>query len=130
MSEVVKRLRERRANVWEQAKTLADRAADENRNFNGEEQSSWDTLNAELDALDKRIKAVIDGETRAKETEEAFAKLERKPDLRGGDSVETADESPEIAQVRAMLRGEAGAPRGIEINPSGRVNFRTLSKLS
>jgi HK97 family phage major capsid protein len=29
-----------------------------------------------------------------------------------------------------MLRGEAGAPRGIEINPTGRTNFRTLSKLT
>ncbi|HEY1177101.1 MAG TPA: phage major capsid protein [Phytomonospora sp.] len=128
MSEVVKRLRERRANVWEQAKALADRAADENRNFNGEEQGSWDTLNAELDALDKRIKAVIDGEQRAKDTEDAFAKLEAKPDQRGNGSAE--DESPEVAQVRAMLRGEAGAPRGIEINPTGRTNFRTLSKLT
>ncbi|GAB3884568.1 phage major capsid protein [Terrabacter terrigena] len=129
MSEVVKRLRERRANVWEQAKALADRAADENRNFNGEEQSSWDTLNAELDALDKRIKAVIDGEQRAKETEEAFSRLEAKPDQRGGDQA-ADDESPEVAQVRAMLRGEAGAPRGIEVNPTGRTNFRTLSKLT
>src|SRR5206468_3711920 len=50
MSEVVKRLRERRANVWEQAKGLADRAAEENRQFSGEEEGQWTALNAELDA--------------------------------------------------------------------------------
>ena len=79
MSEVVKRLRDRRLNVWEQAKGLADSAAEENRAFSGEEQGQWDTLNAELDALDKRIKAVIDGEQRAKDTEDAFSRLEGKP---------------------------------------------------
>lgn len=126
MSEVVNRLRERRANVWEQAKTLADRAADENRNFNGEEQSSWDTLNAELDALDKRIKAVIDGETRAKETEEAFSKLEGKPRVAGG----APPEDSEVAQIRGMLRGEAGYSRVYEVKPSGPIDIRTLSKLT
>ena len=39
-------------------------------------RSQWDTLNAELDALDTRIKAVIDGEKRAKDTEESFTRLE------------------------------------------------------
>jgi HK97 family phage major capsid protein len=129
MSEVVKRLRERRANVWEQAKTLADRAADENRSFNGEEQGSWDTLNAELDALDKRIKAVIDGEQRAKDTEEAFSKLEGKTQVRDGDRGTDA-ESAEVVQLRSILKGEPGAAKGMEVNPTGRVDFRTLSKLT
>jgi HK97 family phage major capsid protein len=129
MSEVAKRLRERRANVWEQAKTLADKAADENRAFSGEEEGSWASLNAELDALDKRIKAVIDGEQRAKDTEDAYSKLEQKPQIRGAAAGEDS-EAPEVAQLRAMLRGEAGAPRGCEVKPTARVNFRTLSKLT
>jgi HK97 family phage major capsid protein len=129
MSEVAKRLRERRANVWEQAKTLADKAADENRAFSGEEEGSWASLNAELDALDKRIKAVIDGEQRAKDTEDAYSKLEQKPQVRGAAAGEDS-EAPEVAQLRAMLRGEAGAPRGCEVKPTARVNFRTLSKLT
>jgi HK97 family phage major capsid protein len=127
MSEVAKRLRERRANVWEQAKALADTAAEENRAFNGEEQSSWDTLNAELDALDKRIKSVIDGEQRAKDTEEAYAKLEGQPDVR---SREQATQTGVVSDLRAMLSGQPGAPRSIEVKPNGPVNFRTLSKLS
>lgn len=129
MSEVAKGLRERRAKVWEQAKAIADRAADENRAFSGEEQGTWDTLNAELDALDKRIKNVIDGEARAKEAEEAYSKLEAQPQVRGG-SQSTDSESADVIAIRAMLRGEAGAPRGYEVKPQSRVDFRTLSKLT
>lgn len=128
MSEVTKRLRERRANVWEQAKELADRAAEENRAFGGEEQSSWDTLNAELDALDQRIKSVIDGEQRAKDTEEAYAKLEGQPDVRGRG--QTQPDEGVMSEVRAMLTGQPGAPRSINVKPDGPVNFRTLSKLT
>lgn len=125
MSEVVNRLRERRANVWEQAKALADRAADENRAFEGEEQSQWDSLNAELDALDTRIKSVIDGEQRAKDIQDSYSKLEDRPAV---DSRQQASKDTE--QIRAMLLGEAGAPRAIDVKPSGPVNFRTLSKLT
>jgi HK97 family phage major capsid protein len=128
MSEVVKRLRERRQNVWEQAKELADRAADENRNFSGEEQSAWDTLNAELDAYDKRIKNVIDGEQRAKDTEDAFTKLEGQPATGGKNG--NAPESKRLAELRAFALGEPGAPRVFDIRPEGPVEQRLLSKLS
>lgn len=121
MSDVVKRLRERRASVWEQAKALADRAADENRAFNGEEQGSWDTLNAELDALDKRIKSVIDGEQRAKDTEEAFTKLEGKPAASG------RQPEPGKDDLRKFMSGKAG--HEYEIRSNG-TDLRTLSKLT
>jgi hypothetical protein len=72
---------------------------------------------------------LLEGEQRAKDTEDAYAKLEgsrRSPDA----AATRAARRREVAQVRAMLRGEAGAPRGIEVKPSGRVDFRTLSKLT
>jgi HK97 family phage major capsid protein len=125
VSEVVKRLRERRAKVWEDAKALADRASDENRAFSGEEESTWASLNSELDALDKRIKAVIDGEQRAKDVEESYAKLEGKPQVEG-----KREQSQLETQLRGMLTGEPGAPRYMEVKPNGPVNFRTLSKLT
>lgn len=118
MSEVAKRLRERRANVWEQAKALADRVAEENRNFTGEEESNWTALNAELDALDLRIKAVLDGEQRAKDAEDAMSKLRGEPRQQDNNSV--SDE------LRSFLRGEG--PRAITINPAGPVDFRSLAK--
>ncbi len=74
-SEVTKRLRDRRLNVWEQCKTLADRAATENRSFSAEEQGSWDVLNEEMDTLDTRIKAALDAEQRSAEADAAFNRL-------------------------------------------------------
>ena len=123
MSEIIKTLRERRQNVWEQAKALADRAADENRAFEGEEEGSWTALNAELDALDKRIKSVLDGEQRAKDIEDSFSKL-------SGKTVERQSVDSQSNELRAFLRGEQGAPRSYEVKPNGPVNFRDLSKLS
>jgi len=123
MSEVVKSLQERRMRVWEQAKALADTAADENRTFSGEEESSWQSMNAELDALDKRIKAVIDGEQRAKDAEDAMSKLRGEPRGKGGpDAAGTSEE------LRKFLRGEGG--RTFDVRPAGPVSFRDLSKLT
>jgi HK97 family phage major capsid protein len=127
MSEVIKRLRERRGQVWEQAKAIADKAADEQRNFSGEEESSWQALNAELDALDKRIKNVVEGEQRAKDIEDAYGRLEGQPKTGEGRSV---DQSSKAAEIRAMLLGEAGAPRGVDVVPDGPVDFRSLTKLT
>ncbi|MFA3877545.1 phage major capsid protein [Streptomyces sp. MMCC 100] len=123
MSEVVKSLQERRLRVWEQAKALADAAAEENRTFSGEEESSWQSLNAELDALDKRIKAVIDGEQRAKDAEDAMSKLRGEPRGKGG-----PDTQPNSEELRKFLRGEGG--RTFDVVPAGPVSFRDLSKLS
>ncbi len=74
-SEVTKRLRDRRLNVWEQCKSLADTAATENRAFTAEEQGSWEVLNEEMDNLDKRIKAALDAEQRAATADQAFNRL-------------------------------------------------------
>ncbi|MFJ8163819.1 phage major capsid protein [Streptomyces sp. NPDC096136] len=127
MSEVAKKLRERRLNVWEQAKELADRAADENRAFSGEEEKSWIALNSELDALDVRIKAVLDGEQRAKDAEDAMAQLRGEPRKQVTQGGGAGGEQADVA-LRSFLRGEG--PRAIDVRPSGPVNFRDLSKLS
>jgi HK97 family phage major capsid protein len=124
MSEVTKRLRDRRLSVWEDAKKLADVAADENRAFNSEEQSQWDTLNAELNALDSRIKSVIDGEQRAKDTEDAFNRLEGRSSE--GREVATRGRGEVEDQFRAFLRGEGG--RAFDIHPEARTDYRALQK--
>lgn len=128
MSDLIKTLRERRANVWEQAKTLADRVADENREFSGEEEGSWVSLNAELDKLDQRIKAAIDGEQRAQDIASAYDRLEGKPkvDQRGG-----SQEEGFAAELRDFMAGKRG--HAFEVNPGPTKLFsehRTLSKLS
>lgn len=119
MSEVLDRLQESRNRVWEQAKELADKAAAESRAFDGTEESTWQTLNAELEALDKRMQNVLDGEQRAADTAAAFDKLQgRKPDreVRGQNGQSDGDE------LRKFLRGEG--PRAFEVKPPAKFDFR------
>lgn len=125
MSEVAKRLRERRASVWEQAKEIAERSANENRAMSGEEEATWMSLNAEIDALDKRIKAMLDGEQRAKDAEDTMAKLRGEPRGRqgGGPAIGQGNEA-----LRSFLRGEG--TRYFDVVPSGPVDYRALSKLT
>lgn len=123
MSEMVKQLRDRRQNVWEQAKALADKAADENRAFSGEEENTWQSLNAELDALDARIKSVIEGEQRAKDIEDSFSKLTGKPKDKDAPQQHQGQE-----ELRAWARGEG--KRVFDVVPTGPVNFRDLTKLT
>lgn len=143
MSDVVAKLRDRRTRVVEEARRLAEIAAEANRNFSGEEEAQWQTLNSEIDALDKRIGAMVEGETRAKKTEDAMRDLEGKPrvdgrsdrdDQRsGGDrdgGAGDAGMSDYEVQLRGMLTGASGAPRAIDVKPKGKVDFRTLSKLT
>jgi len=127
MSEIVTRLRDRRLNVWNQAKEIADRAAEENRNFAPEEQGTWDALNSELDQLDARIKSAMDTEARAKDQEEAFNKLSGKPQSGGAPAPDQR-----AAELRSFLKGEAGTKRWFDVVPDGPVpaDFRTLSKLT
>ena len=135
MSELIKRLRDRRANVWEQAKALADGAAEENRSFSGEEERQWQEANAELDALDTRIKAVLDGEARAKATEEQFdaihgqkrSERRREPVSVGGRDSGGGGEGGDVgSELRAFLRGEQG--RTYTVAPTQGIDFRTLVK--
>ncbi len=131
MSEMTERLRERRLNVWEQAKTLADRAAEENRAFSAEEQGQWDALNEEIDKLDARIKSALEAQERAAEADAVFDRLAGKTTeagRKGGGKAAPQQQDATAEQLRAFLKGEG--PRAIEIRPSQPISFRTLSKLT
>jgi HK97 family phage major capsid protein len=126
MSSVVERLRERRANVWEEAKSLADVAAEENRNFSAEEQGKWDALNGEIDQLDTRIKSALETEKRAKDTDNLYNEIRGgKPEPRTPDDAKRQQGNDEL---RSFLRGEKG--RYYDVLPSGPINYRVLSKLT
>jgi HK97 family phage major capsid protein len=147
MSEMVQRLRERRANVWEQMKAIADKAAEDNRNFSPDEQGSWDAMNDELDKLDARIKSALDTEARAKEADEAFDRLHNQGSgsgQRGGGSQRSSQgggtatsqraaqgpaagsEGDRGDELRSFLRGERG--RFYDVAPDGPVDYRSLVK--
>jgi hypothetical protein len=118
MSEVVKRLRERRANVWEQAKALADRSRREPRVQRRGAVPVGHPQRRAGRARQAREGSLIEGEQRAKDTEDAYAKLEGQPKVsgRGG----ARQRGARGCSGPRDAAGEAGAPRGIEVKPNGR----------
>jgi HK97 family phage major capsid protein len=123
MSETVTRLQERRQKVWADAKALADKAADENRNFDGEEEKKWRELDSELDALDSRIQDILKGEQRAKDAEDSVARLAGKPVERGGGGPVGQTAEQEAEELRKFLKGET---RSYELALPNAVERRTL----
>ena len=76
MSEaLIQRLKESRANIWEQGKALLDKAEAEGRDLNAEEASSWQKINSDIDAVDQRVKGLEDVLKRDAEMVETFAIL-------------------------------------------------------
>jgi len=128
VSEFIKRLQERRAGVWEEAKALLDTAEEQKRELTAEEEQTYQRLNANLDAIDARAKDYAAAEQRTKDADEAFRALldkEPAPEQQRG----AADQ--ETQRVRDWLTGASGS-RALEIGPSQRMPLdqRTLSKLS
>jgi HK97 family phage major capsid protein len=128
-SEVAKRLRDRRLNVWEEAKGIAEKAAEENRALSEEEQGRWDALQEEMQKLDVRIRAVLDTEKRAKEADDAYDQLSGKTPARG-QAQATAGGPKMLQEIRAWARGDEGAGRVLEVrrDPAlGPINYRVLT---
>jgi len=128
-SEVVKRLRDRRLNVWEQTKELATAAADENRSFTAEEEGKWAVLNEELDGLDRKIKEGLETEKRMRATDDAFDAIGKRPVEQRAAAALNSDGRNVNDEIRDMLRGTPGAPKSIEVRHNGvfgNTEFRTL----
>lgn len=111
--DMIQRLTEKRANVWEQAKAHLDTVEKEGREFTGEADETWTKLNDELSGLDKRISEVADLAKRNKAADEIRDQF--KPEAQQEQRTESTDED----RLRAMVRGES---RSFE--------FRDLSKLT
>jgi HK97 family phage major capsid protein len=132
MSDIATRLRDRRLNVVNEMRTLVDTAVEESRDLTGEETGKYQLLNEEIDRLDERIKGVLEQEKRAKDADDAFNAISRKPvtgptDTRsnGGDKGAGGDNFSD--ELRAFAQGKSG--HAFEV-PGKTVDFRTLSKLS
>jgi HK97 family phage major capsid protein len=72
-------LKNRRRDVYEQSKLLADRAASENRAFTTDEQERWEQLYGELEAVDRRIAELVAAEQREIDAVASFNKLAGRP---------------------------------------------------
>lgn len=125
-SEVAKRLRDRRLNVWNEAKGIAEAAAEENRAFTPDEQGRWEAMQDEMNTLDTRIKAVLEQEKRAAEADKAFDDLHVRPQERKSPAQTVADD-----ELRKWARGEQGTPRALELKHDvaarGPINYRVLT---
>lgn len=125
-STVAEDLKNRRLNIWNEAKAIIEDAANENRDMTPEEQGRWEGRMVEIDKLDARLKGVLEAEQRSADTDRAFdAITSRKPDARVHASSDGRDMQ---AEVRAFLKGETGK-RAMEFahNPAlGPINYRIL----
>jgi HK97 family phage major capsid protein len=75
MSDITDALQERRQKLIHETQEIARKGVTEGRDLTVEEQTGFDQRVAEIDALDTRIKALLDGETRAKDLEDSFRKV-------------------------------------------------------
>ena len=102
MSEIAQKLVDRRVGLVKKMQEVAERAVDEGRPMSGEEDRQFTEMNAEVDALQKRIEAMIEGEKRAKDIEDSFASLSGKPQ-------ERRTEAKDIdLELREWMRGKGG----------------------
>lgn len=127
-SEVAKRLRDRRLNVWNECKKIAEDAAGEQRAMTPEEQGKWDAMQEEMNTLDTRIKSVLDTEKRAKEADDAFDELSGRPKQQGPNGPGGAQQRNMLEEVRKWARGDEGVPRALEVRHGapGPINYRVL----
>jgi HK97 family phage major capsid protein len=130
MSEIAKRLRDRRLNVVGEMRSLVDVAVEEGRDLSGEETGKYQLLNEEIDRLDERIRGVLDQEKRAKDADDAFNAISRKPVTGPSEGRSNGDKGGDGGfsdELRAFAQGKSG--HAFEI-PGRTVDFRALSKLT
>ena len=102
--ELVTRLSEQRARAWEEAKSLLDHAASENRDLSAEEAEQFTRMNDDIDALDARRKNILDVEARERSINESRAALGVPADF-GTRAVAPAEKSDSDI-IREIARGE------------------------
>jgi HK97 family phage major capsid protein len=104
MSDMLKKLIEERANVWEQTKSHLDTVEAEGREFTGEADETYTRLNSRMSELDKRIDEVHDLEQRNKRADEIRAQYAGKG--LDPERVERSQMEKDNDVLRAMVNGE------------------------
>src|SRR5690606_27368811 len=77
-------LRERRANLFQQADQILTRAREEKRDLTSEEQQEFDRLHAEIDRLGEEARRIERHEAIQRELEESRGVVAGRQDRRGG----------------------------------------------
>lgn len=105
MHEYLKRLREERARIWEQAKALLDGAIAENRSLTAEESAQYDSMNADIDAKAAEIRSLEAAVARDSEIRSALVGHESvvAPE---DENREDSESRTEADIIRSIMRGE------------------------
>jgi HK97 family phage major capsid protein len=101
--DLLKRLTEKRAATWEQAKNLLDVASLENRDLSAEESAQFDRMNADIDSMDARSKQILDVEARERAISESRSALGLPQDFT---PAEVAQTETDAQIIRAIAMGE------------------------
>jgi HK97 family phage major capsid protein len=132
MSEIAKRLHERRLNLVNEMRALVDATVEENRDLSAEESGQFQAMNEEIDRLDERIKGVLAQAQRSKDADDAYNRITDKPVERGNGQLETSGTNV-VEQFRKFLVGGPGQPREFDLKPESRsvpTSYRDLSRLT
>ena len=100
MNNEMQRLHEARLRAWNEIRAISDAAAAEARDFTAEDEAAWAKGNADIEAIDSRLGALIDAEKRTADIEAALAKYG--PVEAPAAAVEPTTED----ELRALGRGE------------------------
>lgn len=120
--DLLKRLTEKRAATWEQAKNLLDVASLENRDLSAEESAQFDRMNADIDTYDARSKQILDVEARERSISESRSALGLPQDFTAAEIAQTETDAQIIRSIavgerraasfeaRDVTSGSTGAP--------------------
>ena len=125
MNPELKRLIEARQKAWSAMREISDRIAAENdgegREWTAEEDAAWKRGNADLDAMDERIRSIVDLETRQAGIDSMLEQYGA-PAPAGA----PAAVNPDVVALRALAAGET---RSAEFLPTPHEQ-RVLSGLT
>jgi HK97 family phage major capsid protein len=99
MNNEMQRLHEARLRAWNEIRSISDAAATEARDFTAEDEAAWSKGNADIEAIDSRLGALLDAEKRTADIEAALAKY-------GPVEAPAAAAPTTEDELRALGRGE------------------------
>ena len=102
MANIVEKLYEERAGLWEQMKELNDREIKEERSLDASEKEQWDKMNERMSEIDSRVQELASVEEANKKSEESRAIFETE----SAPVIEKEEAETDASILRKMAQGE------------------------
>jgi HK97 family phage major capsid protein len=134
MSDRISDLMQKRANTFEHAKAMLDKAESEDRALNAEEDVQYDKMNAEIDDCDKRIKDLELEAQRALRAENYTEAVEEiLEDVATGELNPKSQEARDAAVLTYIVRGMSHVPveyrETLQVDLDAGGGFLTIPKI-